>query len=1127
LAARHVRKKSRLWATYAAALAVGALVLGAAAEAAPGSRTVSPTAAADTHPYTLQQDFAAAATEFRIPESVLLAVSYQETLWESHDGQPSSTGNFNVMGLTEVTAAEVVPATAAQKQAALSGWDDGRSHPAPTAKALALVDSVDTTSPAVHTLDAAAALLRQPAAQLRGDMRQSVRGGAALLASYERKLHGSLPADPGSWFAAVAEYDQAPDAGTAEQFADRVYATIAAGASRTTDDGQTVTLPASPSVVPQTAEIRSLPLPGTADASTTPDASSTPDASTAPDAASAPPTCSSDPSGKGCQCPTGLSCRYVPANPDAYDVANRPTDGDAIDYVVVHDTGGSYAGAIGTMRNGPYAAHYVVGASGAVTQTVPLQDTAVQTDNKTVDMHAVGIEDEGYPLSLPSGGSSWYDEQEYETTAALVSYLHQQYSIPLDRDHLIGQDDAPYALTSTVTPRQDDPGVYWDWSNLLGLVGAPLSGDGAAVVGGTVTVAPPFTSANEPLVTGCRTSALKPAVCPVQPANFVYLRTAPSATAPLIKDSLLARQKPNPEPTSESAQESAQELTQAPGSTGSTDGADVSDKAVYGQTFVVAQLSGDWTAVWYGGQKAWFYNPGGADAYANSSTALVVTPDSGRTSIPVYGRAYPELSAFPTALRADATSLRLAIEPLTGYTIPAGQAYTADAEVQGDYYSFEDVNPRDGSCATPSDCVEVIGDTQYYPIRYNHRLAFVLASDVQVITPTTPPVGTYQPVTPARILDTRYGTGAARGAVGAHRSVSLQVAGLQLPGQTGVPVGGVTAVVLNVTATDATAATSVSAYPDGQTGAPTESNLDVAKGGTTARLVVVPVGADGRIDLYNATGSVQLLADLSGYYTSGGSGSKLVAVGPSRILDTRYGTGAAKGAVGPGHSVRLRIAGLQLPGQPAIPSSGVTAVVLNVTATDATADTFVSAYPDGRTGVPTGAPTESNLDVAKGGTTPNLVITEVGADGWIDLYNATGSVQLLADLSGYYTSSGSGAAYHTVGPVRVLDTRTGTGAPKLPVGPGGTVVLELGTRDGVPLKATAAVLEVTAASPSANSLLTVYPDGQSLPGVSDLNFGRGETDPSLVLVPVVNGKVDFTNDLGSVQVVADLLGYYA
>ena len=62
-------------------------------------------AAAQTPPGTggRQAEFAAAAAEFTVPDSVLLAVSYQETLWESHSGgQPSTTGQYGPMALTKM-----------------------------------------------------------------------------------------------------------------------------------------------------------------------------------------------------------------------------------------------------------------------------------------------------------------------------------------------------------------------------------------------------------------------------------------------------------------------------------------------------------------------------------------------------------------------------------------------------------------------------------------------------------------------------------------------------------------------------------------------------------------------------------------------------------------------------------------------------------------------------------------------------------------------------------------------------------------------------------------------------------------------------------------------------------------
>jgi hypothetical protein len=118
--------------------------------------------------------------------------------------------------------------------------------------------------------------------------------------------------------------------------------------------------------------------------------------------------------------------------------------------------------------------------------------------------------------------------------------------------------------------------------------------------------------------------------------------------------------------------------------------------------------------------------------------------------------------------------------------------------------------------------------------------------------------------------------------------------------------------------------------------------------------------------------------------------------------------------------------------------------------------------------------------------------------------------------------------YNPVGPVRILDTRNGTGGYTTPVGPGATISLQVTGKDGVPSSGvTAVVLNVTAVNPTASSYVTVYPDGQARPLASNLNFTAGETIPNLVVVPVGrNGKVDFYNAAGSVNLVADLAGYY-
>ena len=122
--------------------------------------------------------------------------------------------------------------------------------------------------------------------------------------------------------------------------------------------------------------------------------------------------------------------------------------------------------------------------------------------------------------------------------------------------------------------------------------------------------------------------------------------------------------------------------------------------------------------------------------------------------------------------------------------------------------------------------------------------------------------GTFAPVPPARVLDTRSSLGVV-GPVAPQSEISVQIAG-----QGGVPPEGAAAVALNVTVTGSTDAGYIQAYPGG-TPPPTGSSLNFVAGQTVPNLVVVPIGADGTITLNNGSpGTVQLIGDVYGYVLS-------------------------------------------------------------------------------------------------------------------------------------------------------------------------------------------------------------------------------------------------------------------
>jgi len=318
--------------------------------------------------------------------------------------------------------------------------------------------------------------------------------------------------------------------------------------------------------------------------------------------------------------------------------------------------------------------------------------------------------------------------------------------------------------------------------------------------------------------------------------------------------------------------------------------------------------------------------------------------------------------------------------------------------------------------------------------------------------------GQYHPLTPSRIYDSRGGAGA----VGPAATRDIQVAGVG-----GVPATGVAAVVLNVTVTDTTAASYLTVFPTGFA-RPTASNLNWTAGKTIPNLVEVPLGDSGQISVYNAAGSTDVIADVAGWVNqpvaTPGPDGRYHPLLPARILDTRSGVGGISQPVGPGQTITVHVAGKGL-----VPGSGAEAAMLNVTATNPSATSYLTVFPTGAS-----QPTASNLNFTAGQSVPNRVAVALGTGGQISIYNPVGTVDVVADVNGWFTDTtvgGSGASLTPVAPARLLDTRSGIGGIVGPVGPGATIRVQVAGLAGVPsMSATtppqAVILNVTVTSPS-------------------------------------------------------------
>lgn len=285
------------------------------------------------------------------------------------------------------------------------------------------------------------------------------------------------------------------------------------------------------------------------------------------------------------------------------------------------------------------------------------------------------------------------------------------------------------------------------------------------------------------------------------------------------------------------------------------------------------------------------------------------------------------------------------------------------------------LNPA-GSAAIPNFDVVAIGSDGKIDM-YNLAGSVDLLADIEGFY--TPGAG-YTPMTPVRVCDTRDGTGVNQGVVGPGGSISVQVAGVD-----GVPPNA-TAVALNITAVDATRSTYVTVWPDG-TGRPVASNLNPGGPAAVANFDIVAIGSGGMIDLYNLAGSVDLVCDVQGYFTSGAAYTPMT---PVRIFDTR--SGGAVDAVGPQTAIWVQVAGVG-----GIPANAK-AVAINVTAVDATSSTYITVWPYGAS-----QPVASNLNPNSPAAVPNFDIVQIGSDGRIEMYNLAGSIDLLGDVAGYYT----------------------------------------------------------------------------------------------------------------------------
>ena len=358
---------------------------------------------------------------------------------------------------------------------------------------------------------------------------------------------------------------------------------------------------------------------------------------------------------------------------------------------------------------------------------------------------------------------------------------------------------------------------------------------------------------------------------------------------------------------------------------------------------------------------------------------------------------------------------------------------------------------------------------------------------------------------PRRLLDTTTTLGGHNTPLAAGEVFTLPVADLP---------GDATAVAVNVTGSSANR-THIDLFRDVDSYSGV-STVELAANETRTAMAIVPLSVARTIAIRNDAGAANANVDLLGYFSPASSGTYTPKDAPQRILDTRGTVGGHNAAFGAGEQFTLPVRGVA-----GVPETA-TAVLVNITVTEASAATNLSVYPQVQPGQ------FGTLETDVNRVRSNLALTGIGDDGGIRIRNQSGTAQVSVDLVGWF-AAGSGARYVPLRfATKILDTRTGTGGQLGPVAQGGTASVSVSDVAGVPHSVTAPVLAVTGQSDGATSLsLGPAERGWSgLAGIAGIDSGATVAGAS---VPRSggSGKVKIRNDAGGTQVVVAVTGYFA
>ncbi|MEZ5257798.1 MAG: hypothetical protein R2705_13150 [Ilumatobacteraceae bacterium] len=262
-----------------------------------------------------------------------------------------------------------------------------------------------------------------------------------------------------------------------------------------------------------------------------------------------------------------------------------------------------------------------------------------------------------------------------------------------------------------------------------------------------------------------------------------------------------------------------------------------------------------------------------------------------------------------------------------------------------------------------------------------------------------------------------------------------------------------------------------------------------------------------------ASAATHVLADLAGTYEYD-SGSVSSAITPTRVLDTRAGTGAPSAKLSANGTLTLQVAGAA-----GVPSEGATAVTMNVTVTQPETDGYLTVWPCDES-----RPEASNLNFLAGQDIPNLVTVKLSASGTVRSSRPPPISSPMPDVvlargDGRVRGRGTGARARHSPRDRCTCNQTRRECSRRPRAPGHR-------RGGHPVSGvTAVTMNVTVTQPDTDGYLTVWPCDRPRPEASNLNFVAGQDVPNLVVVQLSATGTVCMFSTATTHVLADAAGY--